>query len=114
MEHRKLRKRQRNSRRDWETQFPGNGARQSSHNYVAAWFPSIGSSVIRFSDLFITVARQVDEAANFFLQLIEKEAGIYDKRHLDYARRNKTDLAWERKSHDTKESGSRLSSFETM
>jgi hypothetical protein len=34
------------------------------------------------------MARKVDEAANFvFVQLIEQEPGIYDKRHADYARR---------------------------
>jgi hypothetical protein len=39
--------------------------------------------------------RKVDEAANFvFLHLIEQESGIYDKRHSDYARQNKIDLAW--------------------
>jgi hypothetical protein len=32
--------------------------------------------------LFLKMARQVDEAANFvFMQLIEQESGIYDKRH---------------------------------
>jgi hypothetical protein len=40
MVQRKLRKRQRNSRKDWETQLSGNGACKSSHNCVAAWFPS--------------------------------------------------------------------------
>jgi hypothetical protein len=45
--------------------------------------------------------RKVDKAANFVsVQLIEHEPGIYDKRHLDYARRNKIDLAWERISHE--------------
>jgi hypothetical protein len=40
--------------------------------------------------LFPLVARKVDEAANFvFVQLIEKEPGIYDKRHPDYARQDK-------------------------
>jgi hypothetical protein len=69
--------------------------------------------------LFVKVARKVDEAANFvfcflfFLQLTEQEPGIYDKRHTDYAMRDKIDFAWERISHET-ESGSRLSSFETM
>jgi hypothetical protein len=60
------------------------------------------------------VARKVDEVDNFvFVQLIEQEPGIYDKRHADYARQAKIDLAWERISHETKESGCRLSSFET-
>jgi hypothetical protein len=46
------------------------------------------------------MARKVDEAANFvFVQLIEQEPGIYDKRHPDYARQDKTDLAWERIYH---------------
>jgi hypothetical protein len=61
------------------------------------------------------MARKVDEAAKFvFMQLIEQEPGIYDKCHADYARQNKTDLAWERISHETMESGSWLSSFETI
>jgi hypothetical protein len=61
------------------------------------------------------MARKVDEAANFvFVQLTEQEAGIYDKRHPDYARHDKTDVAWERISHGSKESGSRLSFFETI
>jgi hypothetical protein len=48
---------------------------------------------------------KVDEAAKFvFMQLIEQEPGIYDKRQSDYARQDKTDLAWERISHETKES----------
>jgi hypothetical protein len=52
------------------------------------------------------MARKFDEVANFVLvQLIEKEPGIYDKRHLDYARRDKVDLAWEKISHEMKESG---------
>jgi hypothetical protein len=47
------------------------------------------------------VARKVDEAANFvFVQLIKKEPGIYDKRHPDYARGDKIDLAWEIISRD--------------
>jgi hypothetical protein len=42
------------------------------------------------------MTRKVDEAANFvFVQLIEQEPGIYDKRHPDYARQDKIDLAWE-------------------
>jgi inosine/xanthosine triphosphate pyrophosphatase family protein len=61
------------------------------------------------------MARKVDEAANFvFVQLIEQQPGIYDKRHTDYARQDKIDLAWERISHEIKESGSRLCSFETI
>jgi hypothetical protein len=47
MEQRKLRKQQRNSRKNWETQFPGNGACQSSHSCVAAWFPSVSCSMVR-------------------------------------------------------------------
>jgi hypothetical protein len=40
------------------------------------------------------MALNVDEAANFVsVQLIEQETGIYDKRHPDYARREKVDLA---------------------
>jgi hypothetical protein len=49
-----------------------------------------------------------DEVANFvFVHLIEK-------RHPDYPRQNKIDLACERIPHETKESASRLSSFETI
>jgi hypothetical protein len=55
--------------------------------------------------LFLKLAGKVDEAANFvFVQLIEQEPGIYDKRHPDYASQNKIDLAWERISQETKES----------
>jgi hypothetical protein len=55
--------------------------------------------------LFLKIARKVDEASNFdFVQLIETEPGMYDKRHLDYARQDKIDLACERISHETKES----------
>jgi hypothetical protein len=51
--------------------------------------------------------RTVDEAANFvFVELIEQEPGIYDKCHADCVREDKIDLAWERISHETKESGS--------
>lgn len=43
------------------------------------------------------MARKVDEAYNFVLvHLIEQKSGIYDKRHPDYARRDKVDLAWEK------------------
>jgi hypothetical protein len=48
------------------------------------------------------------------VQLIEQEPGIYNKRHPDYARQDKTDLAWERISHEAKESVSRLSSFQMI
>jgi hypothetical protein len=66
-------------------------------------------------NLFVKVARKVDEAANFvFVQLIAQKPGIYDKRYPDYARRDKIDLALERISHETMESGSRLISFETI
>jgi hypothetical protein len=55
--------------------------------------------------LFLKAARKVDGAADYvFVQLTEKEPGIYDKRHPDYTRRNKIDLAWERISHEMKES----------
>jgi hypothetical protein len=38
------------------------------------------------------MARKDDEAANFALvQLIEQEPGMYDKRHPDYARRDRVD-----------------------
>jgi hypothetical protein len=46
-------------------------------------------------------ARKVDKAANFVLvQLTEQKPGIYDKSHPDYARQNKTDLTWEKISHE--------------
>jgi hypothetical protein len=62
--------------------------------------------------LFLLLARKVDEATSFvFVQLIEQE---HDKRHPDHVMKNKIDLAWERISHETKESGSRLSSYETI
>jgi hypothetical protein len=61
------------------------------------------------------MARNVDEAANLVsVHLIEQEPGIYDKCQADYDRQDKIDLAWERLSHQMKESGSCLSSFETM
>jgi hypothetical protein len=61
------------------------------------------------------MARKVDEAANFvFVQLTEQEPRIWEKRHPDYARRDKIDLAWEGVSHETKESGYWLSSFERI
>jgi hypothetical protein len=64
-----------------------------------------------YLNLVVKMARMVDEAANFvFVQL----TGIYDKHHPDCAKRDKIGLAWERISHETKESGYRLSSFETI
>jgi hypothetical protein len=107
MEQRKQRKRQRNTAEDSGTQLACNGACQSSHNCVAEWFPCVSSSITRVSDsLVFKMARKVDEASNLvFVQLIEQEPGIYDKSHPDYARQDKTDLAWERISHETKESG---------
>jgi hypothetical protein len=55
---------------------------------------------------FVKVARKIDEAANFvFVQLIEQEHGIYGRRHTDYARRNKIDLAWGTISHETNKTG---------
>jgi hypothetical protein len=61
------------------------------------------------------MARKFDEVANFdVVQLIEQESGMYDKRHPNYTRQDKIDLPWERIFYETKESGSRLSSFEAM
>jgi hypothetical protein len=61
------------------------------------------------------MARKVNEAANLvFVQITEQKPGIYDKCHAVYARRDRIDLPWERISHETKESGSWLSSFETI
>jgi hypothetical protein len=40
------------------------------------------------------MARKVDEVANFiFERLIEQKSGIYDKRHPDYPRQDKINLA---------------------
>jgi hypothetical protein len=40
-------------------------------------------------------ARKVDEADNFaFVQLTEQERAMYDKRHAEYAKRDKIDLAF--------------------
>jgi hypothetical protein len=65
--------------------------------------------------LLLKMARKVDEAVNFvFVQLTEQEPGVYDKCHADYTRSDKVDLAWERISHDMKESGPWLSFFETI
>jgi hypothetical protein len=61
------------------------------------------------------MARNIAEAANFvFVQFTEQEPGIYEKRHPDYARQDKIDLAWRNNSHEMKESGSWLSSCETI
>jgi hypothetical protein len=54
LEQRRLRKRQRNSRGDWETQLRGNGACQSSQNWVAALFPSVSCSMMLVSDSFVS------------------------------------------------------------
>jgi hypothetical protein len=65
--------------------------------------------------LLLQIARKVDEATYFvFVELTEQEPGIYDKYHADFARQDKIDLAWERISHEMKESGSYLISFETI
>jgi hypothetical protein len=40
------------------------------------------------------MARKVDEAANFVsVQLIQQEPAIYEKRHPDYVRQDKLDMA---------------------
>jgi hypothetical protein len=54
MEQPKLSKRQRSSRKEWETQLPGNGACQSSHSCVATWFPSVSCSIMLFIDSFVS------------------------------------------------------------
>jgi hypothetical protein len=65
--------------------------------------------------LFPKMTRKTDEDANFvFVKLIEQQPGIHDKCHKDYASQDKIDLAWERISHEAKESGSWLSTFETI
>jgi hypothetical protein len=61
------------------------------------------------------MVRKADETSNFvFVKLIGQEPGIDDKLSADYARQDKIDFAWERISHETKLSGSRLSSYETI
>jgi hypothetical protein len=56
--------------------------------------------------LLLKMARNVDEAANFdIVQLTEQEPGTCDKHHRDCARQDKTDLVWERISHEMKKSG---------
>jgi cytochrome b involved in lipid metabolism len=47
MEQRKLRKRQRNMRGDWQNQFAGN---EASHSCIAAWFPWMRCFVTRLSE----------------------------------------------------------------
>jgi hypothetical protein len=48
--------------------------------------------------LFLLMARNVDEAANFvFVQLIEQEPGIYDKRYPDYPKKKLNSVAVVRK-----------------
>jgi hypothetical protein len=64
--------------------------------------------------LLLWIARNVDETANFvFVQLIEQDF-VYCECHAYYVRRDKIDLAWEAIYQEMKESGSRLSSFETI
>jgi hypothetical protein len=53
-------------------------------------------------------------AGKDFVQLIEQEPGMYDKLHADYDKQVKIYLTWERIVHEMKESGFRLSSFETI
>jgi hypothetical protein len=48
------------------------------------------------------MARKVDKTANF---VFVQEPAIYDKRHADYARRDKIDMAWERITDRMEESG---------
>jgi hypothetical protein len=61
------------------------------------------------------MASKANEASNIaFVPLTEEELGIYDKRQADYARQNVIILVWERISHETKASGSRISSYKTI
>jgi hypothetical protein len=56
--------------------------------------------------LFVKIARNADEAANFvFVQLIEQVPSIYDKSHPDHTRWDTVNLAWEKISREMKESG---------
>jgi hypothetical protein len=46
-------------------------------------------------NLFLKIVRKVDEAANFvFVQLLEQDPDIHDKRHPGHARQDKIYLAW--------------------
>jgi hypothetical protein len=76
-----------------------------------AWFLSVTCSNVLL--WFICLLRWHERLMK--LQSTEQEPGIYDKPHPYYARQdNILDLAWERISHEMKESGSCLSSFETI
>jgi hypothetical protein len=39
---------------NWETQLPGNGACQCSHNFIASWFPRVSCSIMRVRDSFVS------------------------------------------------------------
>jgi hypothetical protein len=87
MEHCKLRKRQRNSQKTEKLNFQ---ATDHSSLLTIVLPPGFLVSVIH---LFVKMARKIDKDANFvFVQLIEQEPGIYDKRHPDCARQDKIDL----------------------
>jgi hypothetical protein len=47
------------------------------------------------------------------LQLIVQEPSIYDKRHTDYARQDRIDLAWEGILYEMKESGMSAKAMQT-
>jgi hypothetical protein len=62
------------------------------------------------------MARKADEAAKFCFCAVNLAGAwsVYDKCHADCARWDKIDLDWERISHEMKEPGFRLSSFEAI
>jgi hypothetical protein len=80
---------QRNSLKDWETQLPGNGVPQSSHNCLGAWFRSV-SCYLRRVDAWCKMHENLTKLLIlFFVQLIEKEPRMYDKRDPNCARQDK-------------------------
>jgi hypothetical protein len=85
MEQHKLRKRQRNSRGTEKLNFLA--AEHTSLLTIELPLGILVSVVLLRASLihlFLKLARKVDEAANFyFVQLIENEPGIYDKRQSD-------------------------------
>jgi hypothetical protein len=113
LEKRKLRKRQRDSRK---TEKPNSRAtEQASLLTVALPLSFLVSTVLTCSVIcFFWWDERLMKLLFFFVHLTEQEPGIYDKCHADYVRQDKIDLALEKISHQMKESASWLSSFETI
>jgi hypothetical protein len=83
-------------RNSWKTEKLSSQATEQASLLTVALPSSFLVSVVLtcFCDLFLSIARKVDEAANFvFRQFIEQEPGIYDKCHADYSRQDKIDMA---------------------